>query len=174
MLAHPVDNKVNMEYPTHNLLIINQIIIYFRRVSTIRCGKVDLSRDYDIASFFTRLLNSFDLFRKANTNMARCTAPVHGHRTASAAAACPACNSRKYRSSYESYSYPSYAASGGSSGNRSTIGSNSRSTKPHWSKPSSSVLFALLVGVPTIGVRKKREWIYLVTGGFKQRVVDIL
>ena len=45
--------------------------------------------------------------------MARCTAPVLGHRSASAAANCPACGSRGSRygryggySSYESYSSP--------------------------------------------------------------------
>lgn len=49
--------------------------------------------------------------------MARCTAPVYGHRTASGAANCPVCG---YRSSYRpSYSYspavPSYRSGGGES-----------------------------------------------------------
>ena len=44
--------------------------------------------------------------------MARCTAPVRGHRTASGRAACPACGGgyRGY-SSYGSYSSPSYSSS---------------------------------------------------------------
>ena len=48
--------------------------------------------------------------------MARCTAPVEGHRSASAAAACPACCSRYGRysgySSYGSYSFKSYSLVG--------------------------------------------------------------
>lgn len=55
--------------------------------------------------------------------MARCTAPVRGHRSSAAAADCPACGGR-YRSSYyarTSYSppvtrYPSYSSSGGGGG----------------------------------------------------------
>jgi hypothetical protein len=75
--------------------------------------------------------------------MARCTAPIYGHRTASAAAACPACGSR-YRSS-SSYSYPSYStpysSSGSSAGSRNSGGGNSRSMKPRWSQVGSSVLY---------------------------------
>ena len=52
--------------------------------------------------------------------MARCTAPVLGHRSADAAANCPACGSRYGRyggfSSYGSYSSPSYSSSGSSWG----------------------------------------------------------
>lgn len=78
--------------------------------------------------------------------MTRCTAPVQGHRTASAAAACPACSSRHggYRSSY-SYSpspYPSsYSSSVSSGGARSSVGGSGRSAKPRWSRAGSSVLY---------------------------------
>ena len=73
--------------------------------------------------------------------MARCTAPVRGHRTASAAAECPACGSRYGRysgySSYGSYpsssSYPSLGSSGG--------GRSSSSSRPRWSKAGSSVSY---------------------------------
>ncbi|WP_449506299.1 toll/interleukin-1 receptor domain-containing protein [Enterobacter ludwigii] len=68
--------------------------------------------------------------------MARCTAPVRGHTSAAAAAACPAC---RYRSrSYSSYgsSYSSPGSSGGSSG-----GGASSSSRPRWSKSSSSVSY---------------------------------
>lgn len=78
--------------------------------------------------------------------MARCTAPVRGHRTSSAAAECPACGSRYggYRSSY-SYSSP-YSSSyggGGSGGARSTSGGGGGggSTRPRWSRPGSSVVY---------------------------------
>ncbi len=76
--------------------------------------------------------------------MARCTAPVLGHRSASAAAACPACAGRYGRSSgyssyssYGSYSSPSYSSPGGSGGRSST------SARPRWSRAGSSVSYTL-------------------------------
>src|SRR5882672_2664849 len=70
--------------------------------------------------------------------MARCTAPVYGHRTASGAAACPACGGRYGRYSgysYGSYSSPSYSSPGSSGG-----GSGS-SARPRWSRAGSSVAY---------------------------------
>lgn len=71
--------------------------------------------------------------------MARCTAPVYGHRTASGAAACPACGGRYGRysgySSHGSYLSPSYSSSesgGGGSGSRA---------RPRWSGAGSSVVY---------------------------------
>ncbi len=77
--------------------------------------------------------------------MARCTAPVRGHRTASAAAACPACGGR-YRGygSYSSYSpsySPSYSSSGSSGGGRSGSGGSGSSARPRWSPAGSSVVY---------------------------------
>ncbi|MDB5685994.1 MAG: hypothetical protein JWR77_583 [Rhizorhabdus sp.] len=80
--------------------------------------------------------------------MARCTAPVEGHRSASAAAACPACRGRYGRNSgysYGSYSSPSYSSSpryspSESSGSRSGGGGSGR-VKASWSKAGSSVLY---------------------------------
>ncbi|MBI5952476.1 MAG: toll/interleukin-1 receptor domain-containing protein, partial [Chloroflexi bacterium] len=69
--------------------------------------------------------------------MARCTAPVHGHRTASGRAACPACGGG-YRSygGYGSYSYPSYSPP------RSSVGGGSGSSaRPRWSRAGSSVVY---------------------------------
>jgi hypothetical protein len=76
--------------------------------------------------------------------MARCTAPVNGHRSRAAAAACPACGGR-YRS-YGSYSYPSYSPSRGTGGGQSSSGSGSsgggsRSVRPHWSPAGSLVIY---------------------------------
>ena len=67
--------------------------------------------------------------------MARCTAPVHGHRTASARANCPACGGSSYRSygSYYTPSYPSYSRSSGSSGQSKT--------RARWSSPGSTILY---------------------------------
>ena len=74
--------------------------------------------------------------------MARCTAPVYGHRSASAAANCPACSSRSYGRSYNSYpSYPSYSSSSNSSGIRSSSGGQSRSIKARWSSAGSTILY---------------------------------
>ena len=70
--------------------------------------------------------------------MAQCTAPVEGHRTASAAANCPACRGgRSYRQSYPTYygAPPRYAGgsasgSGGSSGRSGpSAGGASRRTR---------------------------------------------
>lgn len=74
--------------------------------------------------------------------MARCTAPVRGHSTASGAAACPACSSR-YGRSY-SYSPPSYSSpypSSGSIGSQSRVGGSSSSARPRWSRAGSSVVY---------------------------------
>jgi hypothetical protein len=76
--------------------------------------------------------------------MSRCTAPVHGHRSASARAACPACGSGYSRYGSRSYSASSYAPSYSSpshgGGGRSSGGSPG-SAKPRWSKPGSSVAY---------------------------------
>ncbi|MEH6682515.1 MAG: toll/interleukin-1 receptor domain-containing protein [Sediminicola sp.] len=73
--------------------------------------------------------------------MARCTAPIYGHRTASARENCPSCGGR-YRSynSYSSYtsrySSPSYdySISRGSSGGQTK-------TKARWSSTNSTILY---------------------------------
>ncbi len=74
--------------------------------------------------------------------MSRCTAPVHGHRTASGAANCPACSGQYGR--YNSYSsYPSsYSPPSYSSGSRGNSSGNSRSMKPRWSKAGSTLLYS--------------------------------
>lgn len=73
--------------------------------------------------------------------MLRCTAPVRGHRTASAAADCPACGSRYGRysgyGSSASYSSPSSYSSLGSGGG----GRSSSSSRPRWSRAGSSVSY---------------------------------
>lgn len=73
--------------------------------------------------------------------MARCTAPVYGHRTASARANCPACGG-SYRSynSYSSYSSP-YSASSNSSISRSSSSSGQTKTKVRWSSAGSTILY---------------------------------
>jgi hypothetical protein len=79
-------------------------------------------------------------------DMAQCTAPVYGHRTASGAAACPACGGRYGRySGYGSYSSPSYSQSYSSSPSYSSSGSSGgwsgRSVKPRWSRAGSVMLY---------------------------------
>lgn len=73
--------------------------------------------------------------------MSRCTAPVHGHRTASARENCPACGGR---GSYRSYnSYPSYSTpytSSNSSISRSSSSGHNR-TKARWSSTGSTILY---------------------------------
>lgn len=70
--------------------------------------------------------------------MSRCTAPVNGHRSASARANCPACSSR-YSRSYNSYSYPSNSSS--SSYSRSSSNGQPRNKKARWSPFSSQILY---------------------------------
>ena len=82
--------------------------------------------------------------------MARCTAPVRGHKSAAAAANCPACRHRYggsrsyggYSSGYSSYASspsPSYSSRGQSSGRSGSSGR--RSKKPRWSAASSGVWY---------------------------------
>ncbi|KAA5535119.1 toll/interleukin-1 receptor domain-containing protein [Taibaiella lutea] len=77
--------------------------------------------------------------------MSRCTAPVYGHRSASAAANCPACSSRSYNRGYSSYSsyssYPSSSSSGGSSSSSNSSSGKSRNVKARWSSTGSTVLY---------------------------------
>jgi hypothetical protein len=77
--------------------------------------------------------------------MTRCTAPVKGHHSSSAAAACPACRGRGRYSGYSSYpSYPSHSFSSSDSGGgrRSSGGSSSRGT-PRWSRTGSSLVYTV-------------------------------
>ena len=72
--------------------------------------------------------------------MARCTAPVKGHRSASGKAACPAC-SRGSRG-YGSYSYYSPLGNNQSSwGGRGSVGGSGSSVRPRWSRVGSSVVY---------------------------------
>ena len=71
--------------------------------------------------------------------MSRCTAPVHGHRSASARANCPACGGgyrNNYYSSYSPYSSPSSYSSGGRSSS-----SGVSKIRARWSSPGSSILY---------------------------------
>lgn len=79
-------------------------------------------------------------------HMAKCTAPVNGHRSASGRAACPACGGGgggygRY-SGYRPYSSPSYSPSESSGGGRSSVGGSSGSSaRPRWSPAGSSVVY---------------------------------
>src|SRR5262249_35377460 len=82
--------------------------------------------------------------------MARCTAPVRGHRSSAAAAECPACGGRYGRygggysgyPSYSSPSYPSYSAPSPSySSSGSSCGGRSGSVRARWSPAGSSVFY---------------------------------
>lgn len=78
--------------------------------------------------------------------MAKCTAPVNGHRTASGVAACPACSSRtRNYGTYSSYSSPSPYSSSGSNGSswggRSSVGGSGGSARPRWSRAGSTLAY---------------------------------
>ena len=78
--------------------------------------------------------------------MSRCTAPVYGHRSSSAAENCPACGGRGgYRGSYgysSGYS-SSYSSSGGSSSSYGSGGGSTGSgrSRAKWSRPGSTMLY---------------------------------
>lgn len=71
--------------------------------------------------------------------MSRCTAPVHGHRTASGRAACPSCGGYSSYGSYSNYGSNSYYSSSGSS--RSSGGGSSSNSRPRWSRAGSAVVY---------------------------------
>lgn len=85
--------------------------------------------------------------------MARCTAPVLGHRTASGQAACPACGGSRYGRSYGGFGYyptspyspspysPPVTSGGGGGGGKSSGGGSSRTVRPRWSGIGSSQLY---------------------------------
>lgn len=73
--------------------------------------------------------------------MVRCTAPVRGHRSASAAANCPACKGLYGGNNSHSYSSRYYSSSQTNRGNRISSGFSVQSTKPRWSKAGSSILY---------------------------------
>ena len=82
--------------------------------------------------------------------MAQCTAPVNGHRSASAAARCPACrhgSSYGYgrysppRSAFPASSLDGYGGSSGRSSSAASSGTYAGSSKPRWSKAGSSVSY---------------------------------
>lgn len=74
--------------------------------------------------------------------MAKCTAPVHGHRTASAAAACPACGGRSGRyGGYSGYTPYSYSPSPYTSPSYPSVGGGHSSARPRWSRSSSTVVY---------------------------------
>ncbi len=76
--------------------------------------------------------------------MARCTAPVYGHRSAAAAANCPACGgrygSRSY-GGYGSYSTSTYSSTVSRSSGSSGGGGSRSSARPRWSPAGSSVSY---------------------------------
>jgi len=70
--------------------------------------------------------------------MARCTAPVNGHRTASGRENCPACGG-SYRSNY---SYPPYSSPYSSTSSNSFTSSSGQSKKKaRWSSSGSTILY---------------------------------
>ena len=86
--------------------------------------------------------------------MARCTAPIKGHRTSSAEANCPVCGSR-YGGYRSSYGYRNdYSSSYTSGSGRSTSGSSSR---PRWSRVGSSVSYTPAQVVSLTPVREAVE-----------------
>ena len=72
--------------------------------------------------------------------MAKCTAPINGHRTASGRANCPVCGGGGYRNYnfYPTYSTPHSAPT---SSSRSGSSSGQSKTKARWSSTGSTILY---------------------------------
>lgn len=70
--------------------------------------------------------------------MSRCTAPIHGHRTASARENCPSCGGSRNYNSYPTYSSYSPPSNGSSTSGRS---GGSSKTKARWSSAGSTILY---------------------------------
>lgn len=74
--------------------------------------------------------------------MARCTAPITGHRTASGRANCPVCgNSYRGYNSYFSSPAPSYSPSNSSSHVSSNRSGGQAKTRARWSPAGSTILY---------------------------------
>lgn len=86
--------------------------------------------------------------------MARCTAPVQGHRSASAIANCPVCSSR-YNSS-KTYSSLSYSSSGGIT-SESTGRRQGSSARPRWSPAGSSIVYTPTEVSALVPIRNRVE-----------------
>ncbi len=89
--------------------------------------------------------------------MSGCTAPVYGHRTASAAANCPVCRyksrGRRTYSYFEPTPIPTFSeGSSGRSGNYNS--SKGRTKKPSWSNSNSSIYYTPAEIKTLIPVRK--------------------
>lgn len=85
--------------------------------------------------------------------MARCTAPVYGHRTESAAEACPACGGRSR--GYKSYSPPSSGYSSYTPPQRDS--GAGRSMKPSWSRSGSTLVYTVTEVRALTPIRKEVE-----------------
>jgi len=95
--------------------------------------------------------------------MVRCTAPVRGHNSASAAQNCPACRGRyggsSYSTSYSSYNYGSTSKGIGGGSNNTSGKSSNRSSKPRWSTSTSSAVYTNSQIIALTPVRNKVEQI---------------
>lgn len=88
--------------------------------------------------------------------MARCTAPVNGHRTASGRANCPACGGDRYRGSNSFSSYPSSYSPLSNSSTSHGSGGQTR-TKARWSSAGSTILYTPAEILTLTPVRKNIE-----------------
>lgn len=94
--------------------------------------------------------------------MARCTAPVRGHRSSASAADCPACGGGRgygYGGSYRSSYYdPPYSTSGIRGGTHSSGGGRSSDgVRPRWSRAGSSVSYTPSQVVSLTPIRESVE-----------------
>ena len=131
-----------------------------RRLPQVRCceiqGQAKQLKQRQLQPLLNALIAKNENLTKRKATelkqMARCTAPTRGHRSAAAAANCPACGGRygRYRgyggyggggySSYRSSTSSSYSSSS-SGGGKVSGRSGRRTAKPRWSGAGSAVWY---------------------------------
>lgn len=102
-----------------------------------------MRKKLEIEVLITHRRINISLKNRGNKIMARCTAPIYGHRTASGRANCPACGgSGNYRgyNTYSAYSSPYSSLSNSSTSSSSSSGGQTR-TKARWSSAGSTILY---------------------------------
>lgn len=88
------------------------------------------------------MLLSYNYLKRSYLIMVRCTAPINGHRTASARANCPACGGRSNYGGYNSYSNFSTPSNYKVSTKHNSSKSTQSKKRASWSPASSTVLYS--------------------------------
>lgn len=98
-----------------------------------------MRKKLEIEILVTHRQINVSLKNRGNKIMARCTAPIHGHRTASGRANCPVCGGSGSYRDYNTYS--AYSSLSNSSTSSSSSSGGQTRTKARWSSAGSTILY---------------------------------